>query len=613
MAVIRFESFEVDTRAGELRRGGTRIRLQQQPFRILTLLLERPGAVVTREELRQAIWPTTEFGSFDEGLDAAIYKLRAALGDSAAHPRLIETLPRRGYRFIGPVAADIRSVPRRSGWLSAAALAVVLAGLLLELSAGGLRARRPDPGAPRKIHSLVVLPLVNLSGDSTQEYFADGMTEALIANLGRLSGLRVISRTSAMHYKGTHASLPEIARELDVDAVVEGAVLRAGQRVRITTQLIEASTDRHLWAATYERDLRDVLALQDDVIRAITHEVRITLSSPDKPRPAHIPAVDPEAYDAYLRGRYAWNDWTDAGLKRSIAYFEQAVRRDSTYAPAWAGLSDAYHLQSLWGYLPHEVGLPRAKETALKAIALDETLSEAHVSLSGVWLQEWDWTPMENALTRAIALDPNNAMAHQWYGYVLAALGRFDPAVAEMRHALSLDPLSPNKKNSLAATLYRAGRYDEALHYFREVPDPDANSESRHRRIAAIYERQRRFGEAIAELSTAMSLGGKQDISALVNREYRRSGFAMAKRAFLRANLGELERRASRPYPRPRCVDIAGDYALLGESDRAFEWLERAALEREGNLMHLKVDDRFESLRADPRFTALVRRLRFPS
>ncbi len=612
MAVIRFESFEVDTRAGELRRGGTRMRLQQQPFRVLTLLLEHPGAVVTREELRQAIWPTTEFGSFDEGLDAAIYKLRAALGDSAAHPRLIETLPRRGYRFIGPVAADIRSVPRRSGWLSAAALAVVLAGLLLELSAGGLRARRPDPGAPRRIHSLVVLPLVNLSGDSTQEYFADGMTEALIANLGRLSGLRVISRTSAMHYKGTRASLPEIARELDVDAVVEGAVLRAGQRVRITTQLIEASTDRHLWAATYERDLRDVLALQDEVIRAITHEVRITLSSTDKPRPAHIPAVDPEAYDAYLRGRYAWNDWTDAGLKRSIAYFEQAVRRDSTYAPAWAGLSDAYHLQSLWGYLPHEVGLPRAKETALKAIALDETLSEAHVSLSGVWLQEWDWTAMENALTRAIALDPNNAMAHQWYGYVLAALGRFDSAVAEMRHALALDPLSPNKKNSLAATYYRAGRYDEALRYFREVPDPDANSELRHRRIAAIYERQGRFGDAIAELSTAMSLGGKQDISALGDREYRRSGFAAAKRAFLRANLRELERRASQPYPRPRSVDIAGDYALLGEGDRAFEWLERAALEREGNLMHLKVDDRFEALRADPRFTALARRVRFP-
>jgi len=613
MAVIRFESFEVDARAGELRRGGTRIRLQQQPFRILTLLLERPGEVVTREELRQAIWPSTEFGSFDEGLDAAIYKLRAALGDSAAHPRLIETLPRRGYRFIGPVAADIRTVPRRSGWPSAAALAVVLAALLLELSAGGLRARRPDPGAPRKIHSLVVLPLVNLSGDSTQEYFADGMTEALIASLGRLGGLRVISRTSAMHYKGTRASLPEIARELDVDAVVEGAVLRAGQRVRITTQLIEASTDRHLWAATYERDLRDVLALQDEVIRAITHEVRITVSSPDEPRPAHIPAVDPEAYDAYLRGRYAWNDWTDAGLKRSIAYFELAVRRDSTYAPAWAGLSDAYHLQSLFGYLPHEVGLPRAKETALKAIALDEMLSEAHVSLSGVWLQEWDWAAMENALTRAIALDPNNAMAHQWYGYVLAARSRFDPAIAEMRHALALDPLSPNKKNSLAATYYRAGRYDEALRYFREVPDPDAHSESRHRRMATIYERQGMPREAVAELTTAMTLAGKQDIGALVQREYRQSGFAAAKRAFLRANLRELERRASQPYPRPRSVDIAGDYALLGESDKAFEWLERAALEREGNLMHLKVDDRFGSLWRDPRFTVLVRRLRFPS
>jgi TolB-like protein/DNA-binding winged helix-turn-helix (wHTH) protein len=617
MAVIRFGSFEVDLRAGELRRhgGGTRIPLQQQPFRVLTLLLEHPGEVVTREELRRSIWPTTEFGSFDEGLDAAVYKLRAALGDSAEHPRFIETLPRRGYRFIGPAAVEERPRPvarRRTG--PALAATVVLAALLLELSAGGLRARRPNPGGPREIRSIAVLPLVNLSGDSTQEYFADGMTESLITNLGRLAGLRVISRTSAMHYKGTRASLPQIARELGVDAVVEGAVLRAGQRVRITTQLIEASTDRHLWAATYERDLRDVLALQDEVVRAITNEVRITLSAPDEPRPANTRAVDPEAYDAYLRGRYAWNDWTEAGLKRSIAYFEQAVRRDSTYAPAWAGLSDAYHLMNQFGYLPAQVALPRAKATAVKALELDETLSEAHVSLSGIRLHhEWAWSATEQALTRAIGLDPNNAMAHQWYGYYLGGMGQFDSAIVEMRRALALDPLSPNKKNSLAATLYRASRYDEALRYFREVPDPDANSESRHRRIAAIYERRGMLREAVAELTTAMNLAGRKEVAVLVEQEFRTAGYAAAKRALLWANVREMERRATRPYPRPRAFDIAADYALLGQNDKAFEWLDRAFVEREGGLMHLRVDDRFEAVRADPRFAALLGRLRFPS
>ncbi len=613
MAVRRFGSFEVDPRAGELRRDGARIRLQQQPFRVLTLLLERPGEVVTREELRQAIWPTTEFGSFDEGLDAAIYRLRSALRDSAEHPRFIETLPRRGYRFIAPLAGEVRAARSRRVPVVLAVGGVVLAALLLELSAGGLGARWPARAAPR-IRSIAVLPLVNLSGDSTQEFFADGMTDALITNLGRISGLRVISRTSAMHYKGTRATLPAIARQLEVDAVVEGAVLRAGQRVRITAQLVEASSDRRLWAQTYEDDLRDVLALQDEVARAIAAEVRTTLYPPDEKRVAGARPVHPEAYDAYLRGRHEWSGWTEQGLKRSIVYFERAIEKDPAYAPAWTGLSDAYHLLSLNGFLPQQVALPKAKVAALRAIALDSTLSEAHVSLGGVRLHhEWSWRATEDELRRAIALDPNNAMAHQWYGYYLSALGRFDAAIAEMRHALQLDPLSPNKLNSLAATLYRAGRYDDALRYFRQVPDPDFNSETRHRRMAAIYERKGMPREAIAEWVTAMALAGKQEVGALLELEVRRSGYAAAKKAFLWADVAEMERRAAQAYPRPRTLEIAADYALLGENDKAFEWLDEAVRVGDGGLMYLTVDDRFEALRADPRFTALVRRLRFPS
>jgi TolB-like protein/DNA-binding winged helix-turn-helix (wHTH) protein len=613
MTVVRFGPFELDTRAGELRQGGTRIVLPHQPLKVLMALLEHPGELVTREELRRAIWPTTEFGAFDEGLAAAVYKLRTALGDSGKQPRFIETLPRRGYRFIGALAAPEAPVRRRARWPAAAALAGLFAALLLELSVGGLRARHRDPGAPHRIQSLAVLPLVNLSGDSTQEYFADGMTEALTANLGRLAELRVISRTSAMHYKGTRDALPEIARQLGVDAVVEGSVVRAGQRVRITTQLIEASTDRHLWSATYERDFRDVLALQDEVVRAITNEVRLTLTAPEGRRASDARVVDPEAYDAYLRGRAAWNEWTDAGLRRSVVYFEQAIGKDSSYAPAWAGLSDAYQLLSLFGDLPPEVALPRAKAAALRAVALDETVSEAQVSLASVWLGEWDWVGSQRAVIRAIKLDPNNAMAHQWYGYLLAALSRFDSALAEMRQALALDPLSPNKMNSLGATFYRARRYDEALRYLAEVPDPDANSEVRHRRMAAIYERRGRLGESIAELRSSTTLAGKRDIGALLEREYRRSGFAAAKRAFLWADVRDMERRARQSYPRPLSSDIAADYAQLGEPDRAFAWLERALRAHDHTLMHLKVDDRFDAVRSDPRFAGVLRRLRFPS
>jgi TolB-like protein/DNA-binding winged helix-turn-helix (wHTH) protein/Tfp pilus assembly protein PilF len=620
-AVIRFSSFEVDLRAGELRRDGVKIKLQEQPFRVLALLLEHPREVVTREELRQAIWPSTAFGTFDEGIDAAIYKLRNTIGDSAEHPRFIETLPRRGYRFIAPVDTEVapaleetaRQVTAKRLRLALAAGLAALAAVLLVLSPWGLRGRWPGRAAAPRIHSLVVLPLRNLSGDATQEYFADGMTEALTTDLGRVTGLRVISSTSAMRYKGTREALPAIARQLNVDAVVEGSVLRAGPRVRITAQLVEAPTDRHLWAGSYERDLTDVLALQDEVARAITNEVRSKLSPPEERRLAGARQVNPEAYDAYLRGRYEWNAWTEQGLTRSIAYFEQAVQKDSGYAPAWAGLSDAYHLLGLFGFLPQEVALPKVKATALKAIELDETLSEAHVSLSGVRLHlEWSWSATESELRRAIALDPNNAMAHQYHGYVLSAMSRFDAAVAEMRRALELDPLSPNKLNSLAATLYRAGRYDEALRYFRAVPDPDANSETRHRRMAAIYERKQMHREAIAELLTALTLAGKRDVAAVLEREYRTSGYAEAKRAFLRADLRESERRARNPYPRPLAFHIAADYALLGERDKAFEWLDAAVRARDGNLGYLKVDDRFEALRSDPRFTALVRRLGFP-
>jgi TolB-like protein/DNA-binding winged helix-turn-helix (wHTH) protein/Flp pilus assembly protein TadD len=624
--LVRFGAFEVDLRAGELRKQGTKIKLQQQPFRVLALLLERPGQVVTREELRRAIWPNTVV-EFEDGVDAAIYKLRNALGDSAEHPRFVETLPRRGYRFIaaldGAVALegeqDSPALKQRApkarlkNWTVLAGGLGVAVALSLIANTGGLRNRLMGRATSGRIHSIAVLPLRNLSSDPAQEYFADGMTEALITNLGKIGGVRVISRTSAMHYKASQQTLPEIGRQLDVDAVVEGAVLREDNRVRITAQLVETSSDRHLWAESFESDLRNVLAVQDQVARAITNEIKSRLSLQEQTRLTSARPVNPEAYEAYLKGRYEWNAWTEQGLKKSLEYFAQAIQQDPGYAPAWAGLADAHQLMGLFGFVPRQVSLPRAKEAALKALQLDETLSDAHVSLAFLLpYPNWDWPATENELRRAIRLNPNNAQAHQSYGYFFTARGQLDAAIEEMKSALELDPLSPNKQASLGGTLYRAGRYDEALHYLRQVPDTDANSESRHRKIATIYERKEMWSEALGELLTALRVAGKSEIVASVEQEYLSSGYSAAKKTFLRADVRETERRARSGYPRPNAVDIAADYALLGEKDQAFEWLETAFRDHEGLVIYLKTDDRLESLRSDARFADLVRRIGLP-
>jgi TolB-like protein/DNA-binding winged helix-turn-helix (wHTH) protein/predicted Zn-dependent protease len=607
--VIRFGPFELDLRAGELRKHGLKTRLQQQPFRVLALLLEHPGEVVTREELRQAIWPADTFVDFHEGLDATIYKLRNTLGDSSENPRFVETLPRRGYRFIAPVeevrpkTIRVRNLLKLAGVLTAVVLA-----LLFGLNLAGTRDRLLRRTSNRRIRSLVVLPLQNLSGDPSQEYFVDGMTEALTTDLGKIGALRVISRTSAMQYKGTRKALPEIGRELNVDAVVEGAVLRSGERVRITAQLVETSNDRHLWAETYERDLRDVLVLQDELALTIAKQVQVKLSVDEQTRLATARSVDTEALEAYLQGREEWNNWTEESSKKSLKYFEQAVRKSPAYAPAWTGISDAYMLLHIFGapseaFSSSQEAFEKAKTAALKALELDPSLSEAHVSLASVLL--FQWTAAEKELQRAIALNPSNAMAHQWYGYLLSALGRFDEAIAEMKRALELDPLSSNKQNSLGATFYRAARYDEALEHFREVPDADVNSAYRHYRMAAIYERKGMQKEAVAEMLTALKIKRQYELATTVQGKFTSSGYSSAKKTFLWGDLRENQRQVKDGLL-PLAVTIAGDYALLGETKEAFEWLEKAFHEREHDLMYLNVDDRFAALRSDPRFQNLV-------
>ena len=643
---VHFGAFEANLRSGELRKHGLKIKLQDQPFQVLALLLERPGEVVTREELRNKLWPADTFVDFDVGLNTAIKRLREALSDTAESPRYVETLPRRGYRFIAsvedatplplptssspdgvpepvqaatlPLANPMSDTPAaptaqphlRWRWVAVLALAAILA-TVVRLNVGGLRYRllgRPTAGG---IRSIAVLPLEDLSGDSSQEYLVDGMTDALITDLAQVSALRVISRTSAMHYKGSRKTLPEIARELHVDAVVEGAILRSGNRVRITAQLVEASSDRHLWAEKYERELLDVLALQDEVARAIANQVQIQLTPQELIRlAARVRPVDPVAQEAYLRGRYEWNKWTEEGLKNSIDYFGQAIQIDPAYAQAWAGMADAYSLLGDLGIWPAQVALPKAKAAALRALELDETLSEAHVSLAGVMLHlEWSWSEAEKESLRAIALNPNNAVAHQWVGYYMMVMGRFDEAIAEMKRARELDPLSLNTQNTLGAALYRAGRYDEALQQMREVPDGDANSALRHRRMAEIYERKGMQKAAITELLAALRLEDKKELAAFVNKKYLSFGYWEAKKTLLRRDAMKGEQRARNRDMRAPALDIAADYALLGEKNKAFEWLEKAFQEREVPLVYLKVDTSFEALRSDPRFNDLLRRM----
>src|ERR1039458_2180251 len=420
--VVRFGSFEADLCAGELRRNGIRLKLQSQPFRVLALLLQRPGQILTREELQRELWPSGTFVDYEQGLATAVNKARDALGDSSANPRFIETVPRQGYRFIAPVTTVLRESPglplpvrspggsRRIRIYFIAAVAA-LASLVLV----GWLLHKPYP---RHIESLAVLPLDNLSGDPAQEYFADGMTDELIADLGKISQVRVISSGSAARYKGTRKAVSEIARELGADAVIEGTVFRSGKRVRITAQLIDADKEKHLWAQSFERDLDDVLALQDDVARAIAGQVRAKLPANDAARPAKVGMVDPRAHDLYLQGRYCWRQRTREGEQAGLEYFLQAVAQDPNYGHAYAGIADSYLVLGAHGRLPPAEAFPKAREAARMALHIDDNLAEAHTSLG--WIKafvDWDWLGSDREFRRAIDLQPNYPTAHHWYSH----------------------------------------------------------------------------------------------------------------------------------------------------------------------------------------------------
>lgn len=637
--VLRFGIFELNPRTGELRKSGKLIRLPPQPSRLLALLASKPGELVTREEIQRELWGKGTVVDYEQGLNFAVKKVRAALGDSSHSPRYIETLARRGYRFIASVDAAEHSgaFPAAVGAESKnqgkkatrVARPLVLAGMLatisvlvlIALNMTGLRNRLLGTIAEKPIRSLAVLPLTNLSRDSSQAYFANGMTETLTTDLGRIGQLRVISHTSAMHYKATTKTLPQIARELNVDAVIEGSVARSGSRLRINAQLVNARNDRQLWANTYEGRVDDALSLENKVALDIAEHVRIQLSAEERRHLANAPAIDSAAGEEYFRGRYDWDTWTGAALESSIGHFQRATQIDPDYAQAWAGLAGGYDLLGILGYLPRHSARIEARTAAQRALSLDPSLAEAHVFLARVlWPMDWSssappgrarqaWFASEKQLRLAIRLSPNDAIAHQWLGYHLAARGRFDNAIAEMKLARELDPLSPQTQNSLGAVYYWAGRYDEALKQFRAVPDPDANSERRHRRMAWICERKGKPQRAIAELLSAARLANKQVLATSVEQEYRASGYAQARSLFLRGDIAARERQAKDSGHHVASLMIAGDYALLGERDRSLSWLEKAVRDEAPGIEFLKVDNRFVPLLPDPRFQKILRRL----
>ena len=631
---VRFGPFEADLRAGELRKHGMKLKLVGQPFEVLAMLLECPGQLVTREELRARLWPTDTFVDFDHGLNAAVNKLRDALSDSAEKPTYVETLPRRGYRFISavdlpdsqglklavpempasldsPVVIAESQIPSRHRhrrvFVTALVLVVVLA-VVFGFDLGGVRHRLVgEPSVPR-IQSIAVLPLENLSKDPEQEYFADGMTDELITNLAQISALRVISRTSAMQYKGTKKSLSEIARELHVDAVVEGTVMRAGDRVRIRAQLIEASTDRHLWAASYDRDLRNVLSMQEEVTRAIVSEVRVKLTAQEQARLANMHPINPEAYQLYLKGRYFWYKLKPEAMQKATEYFQQALEKDPAYARAYAGLADSYNILAFFSVFPPREVMPKAKAAAVKALELDDNLAEAHVSLGWAgFTYDLDWPAAGKHFERAVVLDPAYPLAHSYYSLYLGALGRSEESSTEAKRALDLDPVSPAILHYVVVQLYLASRFDEAIEQCRKTLELDPSFTPVHGTLGHVYAAKGMYREALAEYEKFATLsGGSSGSTAFVGYAHARLG----QRSYAFRVLDQLRAASKQRYV--PALSFAIVYVGLGEKEQAFMWLEKAYDERTNSLAYLKVTAWWDPLRSDPRFADLVRRIGLP-
>ena len=590
-----------------LQANGATKHVEPKAMQVLVYLSEHADEVVTKERLIGAVWADTFVT--DDVLTRCISELRKAFEDEAKNPQVIETIPRSGYRLVAAVQrveaqpAAARAPTRRWPVVLAAVAGLLFVGIALNV--GYLPRRMSSPTLPMRIHSLAVLPLANLSGDPDQEYFADGMTEELITDLAKIGALRVTSRTSVMGYKGAHKPLPDIARELNVDAIIEGTVQRSGGRVRITAQLIEARADQHLWAESYERDLRDVLALQGEVAGDIAAEIRVKLTPQERASITGARPLNPEAHEAYLQGLYFWNRLTEEDIKKSMERYQKVIQLAPDYAPAYSALAFSYTLLASMEFAPSRENYTEAKKLAQKAIELDDGLADAHGALGFVLCYgDWDWAAAEAQFKRANALEPNGEVGHAVYALYLGDMGRSEEAISEMKKSLEADPLSVLSLVNLGSLYGQTGQAEKAIEQYRKVLEMDPKSVNAHGGLGRLYDLQGNHAQAIAELREAKTLSESDPfVIAGLGHAYAAAG----KRREAHEMLNELRQLSKRRYVTPYLV--ASVYAGLAEREQTLFWLEKALEEHNDSLVSLKVDAEFASLRTDPRFQEILRRI----
>jgi TolB-like protein/DNA-binding winged helix-turn-helix (wHTH) protein/Tfp pilus assembly protein PilF len=644
--IYEFGSFRLDAEQRLLFSGSGEIPLPPKLFDTLAALVENHGRVLAKDELLKLIWPDTfvEEGSLTRNIST----LRRVLGENAEDQEFIQTIPKRGYRFVAPVTeppvgetliieertrvestfdvaveedATASAVQEpESNRIGAGAgrrrglgvMTLAMTAFALLVVAGWIfRTQRLwlVHGKPAPIQSIAVLPLENLTGDPSQEFFADGITDVLITDLAHISNLRVISRTSAMQYKKSDKPLPQIAKELGVDAVVEGTVMLSGESVRITTRLFDARTDRNLWADNYEGDLRNVFALQGSVARSVVGEIQARLTPSEQAFLARVrPSVNPTAYENYLKGLFYYNQRDEVGMRKASDYFQRTIELEPNYAPAYAGLSDSHRLLQLFGFVRAAESWPKAKAAAEKALALDDSNAEAHISLAVIlWRRNWEWARAQAEFARGLQLNPNYAEGRRAYSVFLSACQDFGESIAQMERARQLDPLSFLIAFDLSSRYYYARRYEQAVVQMQNVLERNPNYAPAYFRLANIYVETGDFSKAFGYLERARQLSNdKADL--LLNFGYAYAASGQGGRAA--EALHELEQLAKKQYVPPRL--LASVYARLGDKDRAFAQLEMAYQERSFLLPGFQADPALANLRSDPRFADLDRRVGMP-
>lgn len=609
--IFRFGAFELDRRNGELRRDGNLLKIQPQPAKVLLVLVRNAGQIVTRQQLVKEVWGSETFVDFEQGLNFAIRQIRAALEDDVDHPRFLETFPKRGYRFTAEVRYESISpdqgspvqpsaLPPSRKWALRPALVVGAVATLSLLVLLGWSYSRRTSSTDNQIHSLAVLPLHNLSGDTDQEYFSRGMTDELITDLAKINQIRVTSHTSVLRYKDSNRPLPEIARELGVDALIEGSVMRSGDRVRITAQLIDARTDQHIWAESYERDFRDVLTLQNDVAQQIATKVGVNLTTREQARLANNRGVDPVAHEAYLKGNFYWNRLTCAGLEKGLESFQLAITRDPNFARAYLGVADTYFTLLDWGcWPPKDDTFAKIQGALRKALELDPDLATAHLLLAKIaFRHDFDWPKAEREYVQTVALDPN--VGHDEYAIFLVSMGRQEQGLAEIRKALELDPTSEVTNMVATYVFYLAHQFDQAIAQGKKTLELFPNSAATYHWMGEAYEAKDMNDESIDAYLKAKLYGGQTAEEVAPFRDaYQKSGML----GYWQAQLVSKRTKALGP-----CWKIIV-YRHFREKEETLQLLDWSVQNRCTGLQTMKVDPVYDHIRDDPRFQQLLARL----